>query len=290
MSPEQARGEDVDASADLWALRRDRVQLLSGRRPFPGVHPATVLHAIIYEPAPDRSRCVPTCPSACARWSRKALAKDKAARHRRRSAARGAARGNNRGPDGKAARSRSRLRSPRVAVPLAVGLLARRGPRRAPAVEGERDTLGAEQALPEIARSPKSEQFVEAFALADVPRRRSRPTRCSPACGRPSRARPRLRSQPAGATVSYKPFDSPDDGVGARGVTPLQACACPRAFSTLAPRDLRGFTDPGSRRCKRSAGADAGPALRSPTSTLEAASRCHAGDDPGPGQRRAAAP
>ena len=53
MSPEQARGEDVDPRADVWALSVLLYEMVTGQRPFPGDKDLMVLRAILtYEPTP----------------------------------------------------------------------------------------------------------------------------------------------------------------------------------------------------------------------------------------------
>jgi len=76
MSPEQVRGETVDARADLFSLGTVLYEMLSGRRPFPGGSLAESGHAILNdEPAP-----LEDVPPAVDQLVRRCLAKDPEAR------------------------------------------------------------------------------------------------------------------------------------------------------------------------------------------------------------------
>ena len=52
MAPEQARGEDVDARADLFAVGAVLFEMLSGRPAFPGNSAIDILHAVVHDHPP----------------------------------------------------------------------------------------------------------------------------------------------------------------------------------------------------------------------------------------------
>ncbi len=77
MSPEQARGQRMDARTDLFSLGVVLYEMLAGKRPFAGVNMIDVLGAIMHEtPAP-----LPEAPAELQRIVTKALHKDREARY-----------------------------------------------------------------------------------------------------------------------------------------------------------------------------------------------------------------
>lgn len=80
MSPEQWRGEAVDARADIYALGIIVFEMLTGRVPFEGDTAFGLMHKHVYEPIPPIRDIKPDLPLSVERVINKALAKDKGKR------------------------------------------------------------------------------------------------------------------------------------------------------------------------------------------------------------------
>jgi len=81
LSPEQARGETVDARSDLYSTGCLLFELLTGRPPFIGDSPVAVAYQHVREAAPTPSSIASDIPETLDRITLKALAKDREERY-----------------------------------------------------------------------------------------------------------------------------------------------------------------------------------------------------------------
>ncbi|MBA2304621.1 MAG: serine/threonine protein kinase [Acidobacteria bacterium] len=76
MSPEQARGEPVDARTDIFSLGVVLYEMVSGRSPFSAPSITAILHKLIYEEPQDISTFGVELPPGLSATVQRALAKD----------------------------------------------------------------------------------------------------------------------------------------------------------------------------------------------------------------------
>jgi serine/threonine protein kinase len=81
MSPEQARGQQVDARTDIWSLGVMLYEMVAGRSPFAGPSGSDAIAAILQNEPPPLARFEPDAPPEMQRLLTKALRKDRSQRY-----------------------------------------------------------------------------------------------------------------------------------------------------------------------------------------------------------------
>ena len=81
LSPEQARGEDLDVRADLYALGVVLYEAHCGRAPFEDANLNALIASVLRDDRPRITQFAPECPEALADILAKALERDKDARY-----------------------------------------------------------------------------------------------------------------------------------------------------------------------------------------------------------------
>ena len=81
MSPEQARGEEVDHRTDIWSFGATLYEMLTGQKPFGQKHDQALLYSILNDTTEAMSRIRPEVPKPLDRVIQKSLEKDRTRRY-----------------------------------------------------------------------------------------------------------------------------------------------------------------------------------------------------------------
>ena len=229
MSPEQARGEAVDARSDVFSCGALIYEMLAGRRPFQGESVAALLSSILRDDAPPLASLRPGIPADLAAVVSRCLMRDREARYAS-------------GEEllaalvacqvhlGGAGRPRTTSRR-RLLVATAVGLaLVAGGFLTRAALRAARERQARRVTLPQIEQLVASDRLWAAFSLA----REAAPL----LSGDPAYDRIwkdlalflEVRTRPEGALVSVQPYLDPKAEWQTLGKAPLSRVPLPFVY------------------------------------------------------------